>query len=616
MRTPSAVAQQQEIERLASEHAKPATASLLSALRGLRDGFTLADIEREIERDGAVRVAIEKKLRVKGDDFKLAIDATLDGAVVAGRRAAVGDAPARIAREAARAAARPRAAARGAKWAAKRSAALVADVSGSVRLAIRAVVSDGVKRGVHPSKLAREVREVIGLDPRRAMAVQNFRAAQAKDGVAEATIERRAEAYASRLLTQRAEMIATSETFSALNQGRADLWSELVSDGVVTATEVTRTWVSSRDDLVDEICNALDGETVQVDEEFPGGAEPGEVHPGCFPGDALVSAGGVLAATRRWYEGDLVILRTRSGERLTATPNHPVLTDRGWVPARVAHEVGHVLRLRGGRELLAATVAGAEHDHDVPTRIEEIANALRMQRGMRVSEVPVSAPDFHGDGRGSEVAVVWSDRELRRRLDPMLAKEFGKEAFPRRHPAGDSTPFGHATRFVEWALAAADGFVRGLNLSPSLAFAHAGPFQALGVRLPAWFDAALSQARFDCGARNAEPLGDRVDRFAGSIERDDLFGVEVQSARAAAFAPRDAELQQSMVDRDRRDTEFDRDPLHRFAGVVERDEVLSVDVHSFAGHVFNLQTREGWYAAGSSRIVTHNCRCTTTYAIA
>ena len=52
-------------------------------------------------------------------------------------------------------------------------------------------------------------------------------------------------------------------------------------------------------------------------------------HPGCFPAGAVVSGPSPDAATRRWYEGELAILRTASGKELTATANHPVLTDCG-----------------------------------------------------------------------------------------------------------------------------------------------------------------------------------------------------------------------------------------------------------------------------------------------
>ena len=56
----------------------------------------------------------------------------------------------------------------------------------------------------------------------------------------------------------------------------------------------------------------------------------------CLPGDALVSISPVWAdvkrAVRRWYQGEMVDVTTAGGHVLSTTPNHPVLTNRGWIP--------------------------------------------------------------------------------------------------------------------------------------------------------------------------------------------------------------------------------------------------------------------------------------------
>jgi hypothetical protein len=50
------------------------------------------------------------------------------------------------------------------------------------------------------------------------------------------------------------------------------------------------------------------------------------------------------------------------------------------------------------------------------------------------------------------------------------------------------------------------------------------------------------------------------------------------------------------------------DFLGRLAGLVEPDQVIEVGHREFSGHVYNLETREGWYL--SQNIVCHNCvRC-------
>jgi hypothetical protein len=42
--------------------------------------------------------------------------------------------------------------------------------------------------------------------------------------------------------------------------------------------------------------------------------------------------------------------------------------------------------------------------------------------------------------------------------------------------------------------------------------------------------------------------------------------------------------------------------------VVAPSKIVKIDRHSFIGHVYNLDTGQGWYI--SETIVTRNCRCT------
>jgi hypothetical protein len=44
-----------------------------------------------------------------------------------------------------------------------------------------------------------------------------------------------------------------------------------------------------------------------------------------------------------------------------------------------------------------------------------------------------------------------------------------------------------------------------------------------------------------------------------------------------------------------------------FPAEVAADEIVGRKVYPFSGHVFNLQTEDGWFYANG--IVVHNCRC-------
>jgi hypothetical protein len=83
-----------------------------------------------------------------------------------------------------------------------------------------------------------------------------------------------------------------------------------------------------------------------------------------------------------------------------------------------------------------------------------------------------------------------------------------------------------------------------------------------------------------------------------------------QKHRLTSVAWRDPALEQSAPDDGPADPEILGEALHRLAGEVLLDEIVRVDVQSFRGHVFNLETSDGLYLAEG--IVTHNCRCSVS----
>lgn len=169
----------------------------------------------------------------------------------------------------------------------------------------------------------------------------------------------------------------------------------------------------------------------------------GLLHPNAILGDQDCRVlGQAENAVRAWYEGPSVHLTTASGNRLTVSPNHPVLTTAGWLAAERIGEGMHVLRAatREGVDLAVPVV----DLHDVPASFEQVFDALAAH-GHRTS-VPASADDFHGDGRSykGEVDVVWAESALLNVAESLVDQELGerglvgpsveRQAFPGRGP--------------------------------------------------------------------------------------------------------------------------------------------------------------------------------------
>jgi hypothetical protein len=132
----------------------------------------------------------------------------------------------------------------------------------------------------------------------------------------------------------------------------------------------------------------------------------GFLHPRCFPAGVIVSGPAVLAHDTRWYEGKLITLKFSSGDELSCTPNHPILTPKGWVAAgslnvgnKVAQYVGSQRRVKTGDIVDPDNV-------QIPTRIEDIPSSLFESGKVTTISVPVAAEDFHGDGFNGKVDIV------------------------------------------------------------------------------------------------------------------------------------------------------------------------------------------------------------------
>lgn len=280
---------------------------------------------------------------------------------------------------------------------------------------------------------------------------------------------------------------------------------------------------------------------------------PGELI-NCFPGSTRVQfANEVEKAYRRWYRGDLTTLITDTGKTLQGTPNHPVLTPRGWVAIDQLHEGEYVVEVADHRA--QPVVAEGDEDHIVPL-IGEIFETLR-KTGRSKSEVALR-DQFHGDGgTDGHVDVVFSARTLSFGWEASKLQSFDEHFFPQS--AQLVFRRGSTKQLVLRHLRAAASFVRSLGE----AFA---PFDAFAIHPDAVGGASAS----NLAAGGDDPWNDHHP---------------FDAVHARQF----------------------EDTHPRLMLPTKLARLIHVDRSSFEGHVFNLQTGSGWYLAEG--IIVHNCRC-------
>lgn len=320
-------------------------------------------------------------------------------------------------------------------------------------------------------------------------------------------------------------------------------------------------------------------------------------HPRCLPAGVVVTGPATLAATRRRFQGELVIVSTASGEQLPVTGNHPVLTRRGWVPAHLLQEGDEVVRSTRGQ---GATALVVPDEDQVPARIE---NLWRPDGVVTLDHVPTAPEDFHGDGGHGKVDVVLADRLLRYGLDTALAQLAEQEQFAERVAQSALLPQLRPAQHPVLRVAdPTNGIVRGGGLCPTIVGRHATRAYLPGCGHAADLDSGLGEVATHNTAGDAIPTAETVLTLASAVRRREIIARQLSdSARWDPPAgPFTVESRVAYACRG-------QDLLLRLAGQVELDRVVEIRRVEWSGHVYNLTSVEGWYSA--NRLIVSNCDC-------
>lgn len=359
----------------------------------------------------------------------------------------------------------------------------------------------------------------------------------------------------------RAESIATTETTTATSAG-----GELATVQTVGITELD-TWFTAADDRVCRICGPLHASPrSQWMARFPDGPP---AHPNCILPGAVVE-GRVIGGLKATYSGQAVEFLTASGIRLAVTANHPVLTEAGFLPAcRIAKGDNLVRQL--GEVKLPGFVT--HNEQDVPATIEQVFSAIAKRGNLQATANP-SAVDLHGDetSLNGKVDIVLSARML------LADYEAASKKLARKG-----------------CLVAADMQQLGVSSgsSPRLNRERVGSRTA---RLPGFCELPLNGRSIGLNGSPLQPL---------------LLGSGAKNC-AVVEKMLDEPERRAVLESTAANPGFYRKLIQGLSGVVSPDQVVNVRNFEWRGHVYDLQTLDGWLY--SNGIVVHNCRCWVKYA--
>lgn len=421
---------------------------------------------------------------------------------------------------------------------------------------------------------------------------------------------------------------ATIETLEGVKAVRDETTRAVVpADPDEPGSEITvyKTWRTRRDSRVRPSHGGLEGEQVNYDGSFrtflnndlrfPGDPKaPIEETANCVPGwTPLIPIGDLQRIYRSWWSGGLVNVTLASGAVLSATPNHPVLSKRGWVGAS---------HLNPGDYLIKVDISASRNvdiEKSQPT-IEDLFQSFRGTPGAQFGRVAGVAFNFHGDKPVDDQVDVVTFNDMLGADDVSSAAkvigEFCLSSPDHSEPGFSLTPLpASGPGRVQQELSgsgSANGGVSGVSsqvtsrggdsVSVSLApKVHSGSTQPVANRLTTTPE-LTSETEY------------RLPRFVSSDEFLDSR-VKISLWSRLPRSDGDTGCDQPSPDGIVSHSMTAAKTVDRFSSEIGYDEVIAVDVVPWSGHVYTLQTSSGAYTDSLSQALQLNCRCRLSLSV-
>lgn len=357
---------------------------------------------------------------------------------------------------------------------------------------------------------------------------------------------------------------ARTMTTSAQNGGRIDSYKRAQSMGV----KLVQVWMATLDSRTRHEHRQLDGQKRKVGEAFevegekiffPGdpAADPALVY-NCFVGDTKVASDSKLIRSyKQEYDGKLVEVKTASGVNFTCTPNHPILTPFGWIGADRLNKGDNILVTVLRDRSALSRYSNIDHVHPC---METLHDAFK--RSGAVSRNSPLAVNFHGDIPTTDIEIVTKKRLLRFNRNACFYKFVNK----------------FLLKYADESLVRKCTFMK-----------HFG---------------SVMRTSFSNISRKCKSF----PFFWRSLSHSNIHGFRTISRS-------DAVLTEYPIDNLAAESVIDGELLDRLSGKVFLDKIIDINVCVLKTHVYNLQTKNGYYFANS--IIPQNSqKCNGIFAIA
>lgn len=332
------------------------------------------------------------------------------------------------------------------------------------------------------------------------------------------------------------------------------------------------------------------------------------IHPNCLVPGGTILAEGVVAHSCRDYSGSVISLKTSSGNEITVTPNHPILTTEGFVPAGKLKKSHKIIETTGEYRFL---LGKAPNDINIPTRVEQVKHSIVEASGGTTARVKGASIQFHGDGiENSEVNIVFSNSLGKREGDIVGAQPIRKSFFPSTHFSwAELFPFSAAFQILIASLRSFYSIVRRIGFI--------GACEAVSVERKKAANISLRTSTPFCNLNKCKPLIMQIKKFLKFFfSFFYVCGRNVQKLLGRFFNQKPiinhCPLNHIFGYSKMFGNLFVSEPLvaKRLKAlfcnnVLVISNLVQIDTSEYVGKVYNLQTKYGFYTYNN--IVTHNC---------
>lgn len=328
----------------------------------------------------------------------------------------------------------------------------------------------------------------------------------------------------------------------------------------------------------------------------------------CHPGDSIIDfTDGCNKIYRRMYSGELLSLVTDDGVVLQATPNHPILTHRGWVAIKDIDLGDYVVN--SSRQCVQ--IGEANIQNSVTTFAEFFDSAFDLI-GVSRANVGGSTFEFHGDCSDNNVDVidVASDLPLILSADGIkvvaeLVLAYADNILP---PTVESFD-GSSHRFLMSIGSSSERRIGSFASLLSLLRGEAGRAKQSCLSLSSYLDATIIQDSSNYISADVELLSDFIFWNAGNVEGRNQIIRQLALVVCRWLSENNGEAISAEMLGEKIGIAFDNgcNFLEGSVSVKKFSRVQKKIVSIYSGHIYNLENKNNWYSANG--IVTHNCRC-------